>query len=302
MAKPIDPNDPTWQISPEEKEKLPTATKSEIALISMSGLVITEDGKLKKSKYLNMLSSTLDDYTDMVFTKEEAIRVHNTIYALKSGAGAAMPIICTGPLCPWATRCVYQQMDKAPIGRQCLVELNLMKQWQINYLDEYEVEMDNFTDMTLVTELVEVELSLYRCNLSMSLDSEQATGIVDVNIGMDNNGNAITQKQISQLVELRERLMNRKHRILKLLVGDRQEKYKREAALKTREAKDPSSTMAQLKEQMESLHRELGKATAKLVEEFPLTGRVVGETEEVNGQKGFYGEATPLSPDDLPEE
>lgn len=296
MAKPLDPNDPTWHITPEDLANLPNLSGEKGVLFTSTGLAVTKDGKLKKSKYLNVLAGTIDDYSAMVFTKKEVDRLRTTAYNLRNGSTAAMPVVCTGPLCPWATRCVYMEIGKPPIGMQCLVEIGLMKQWQLSYLEEYEIDTENFTEMTLINELVEVELSLYRCNLSMSLDIEQASGIVDVNIGVDHHGNPITQKQISQSMELREKLLGRKHRLIKMLVGDRQEKYKKEAALKTREARDPSSTMAGLKEQMESLQRELGKATEKLLE--PIAGKVISQNE----QKVEISGAKPLSPDDLPEE
>ena len=90
-------------------------------------------------------------------------------------------------------------------------------------------------------------------------------GVVDQPVAVDNQGNALFAKQISQFVELREKLLNRKHKLIKLMVGDRQEKYKREAALKVKEEKDPSSQMAAIREKLNKLEREMtvmhGKAT-----------------------------------------
>lgn len=306
MTTPLDPKDPLLDITDEEKAKLPAAGThgNKSAYFTTNGLAITEDGRLTRSKYLNVLTNTLDDYSDVIMTKEEAARVRLTIFNLKHGSTAAIPVICTGPHCPWAARCVYQQMNKAPLGRQCLVELNLMKQWQLNYYEEYEIDPDNFTEMTLVNELVEVEVHLYRCNLSLALDPQQAVGVVDVNIGVDHHGNPITQKQISQLMELREKLLARKHRLFKLMVGDRQEKYKKEAALKEKEISDPSSTMAVLREKMESLSRELGKAAAVGALQAGIVQGQLLEKSEVSesGEKKPGREAAPLSPDDLPDE
>lgn len=300
MPTPLDPDHPIKQMSPEEKKALPenlSGQGSKVVAITTSGVAITEDGRFKKSKYFNVLTSVQDDYDEMSFTPEEMGKIGRQIGHLKHGASAAMPVICTGDSCPWRQRCVYWQIGKAPIGKQCLVELQLMKQWMLNFLEEYQVDIDNFTEMTLVSELVEVELQLYRCHLSLALDPEQATGVMDVNIGFDNQGNPVTQKQISQLIELKEKLTVRKHKLIKMLVGDRQEKYKREAALKVREARDPSSSMAQLKEQMEGLQRELGKAAEKI----PIQGQVLSAETATESlpEDPSSARGGPLTPEDL---
>lgn len=305
MPKPLDPDHPIAKATDEDKkhtlahsQHYDPATK--LAEVTLSGFGIQEDGRLRKSKYFNILTNTMDDYSDVVFTKEEAQKISSHIRALKHGAMVSMPIMCAGPQCIFAARCPYEQMGKAPIGRQCIWELNLMKQWQLNYLEEYDIDPDNFTEMTLVNELVEVELHLHRCNLFLAMNPEHAIGVVDQTVGVDKQGNAITQKQISQHLELREKLYSRKHRLIKYLVGDRQEKYKKEAALKTREARDPSSSMAQLKEQMEALQRQLVKAEASLL---PIQGQVVDGTEEnvaaKTGEGGSTREGTALHPDDI---
>jgi hypothetical protein len=297
MAGPLPPDHPLAKATPKQIKNAPPGhgTPGQTVAVTLSGLAITADGKFKKSKYLNVLAGTVDDYSDMIFTPEEAQRINLSIHSLKNGSTAAIPVICTGPLCPWATRCVFQQINKAPIGRQCLVEVNLLKQWQLNYLEEYDVDLDNFTEMTLINELVEVEILLHRCYLSMSLDPNESMGVVDTPIGFDHQGNTILQPQISKRIELREQLLARKSKLIKMLVGDRQEKYKKEAALKQRESRDPSTTMAQLKEQMEHLHRELGKAVSNL----PIPGKVLENTEEKNDLEGNIHEAKPLTPDDI---
>lgn len=302
MPKPLDPEHPIAKLTEEEKAALPDSKSSigqamgPMTHLTLSGIGITEDGRMKKTKYLNIISNTMDDYSDIILTQEEARKVLTVAITMKHGASAAMPIICTGPACIWASRCIWQQMNKAPIGKSCLLELSLMKQWQLNYLEEYEVDPDNFTEMTLVNELVEVELHLHRCNLFLSMNPEHAIGVVDQTVGIDKKGNVIFQKQISQHIELREKLFTRKHRLVKYLVGDRQEKYKKEAALKTRESRDPSSSMAQLKEQMESLQRQLTRASNGLE---PLPGQVVSSSDEIIEQKSDLRENTALHPDDL---
>ena len=83
---------------------------------------------------------------------------------------------------------------------------------------------------------------------------------------MDRNGNALKRKEKNSLLDVRENMVNRKSKLIKLMVGDRQEKYKREAALKTREATDPSTSAAQLRNKITRLLKEAETGVLKLQE------------------------------------
>ena len=293
MPVPLPPDHPIALLTPAEKAALPSHSSGELTAVSLSGIGITSTGEMNRStsKYLAMIHESMDDYSDILLTPEELKKISTTARVMKHGATASVPILCTGPLCIFAARCPFQQISKAPIGKPCIWELSLMKQWQLNYLEEYNVDMENFTEMTLINELVEIELHLHRVNLYLAKDAESAIGVVDNVVGVDKKGNTVVRKEISQHVELREKLFNRKHRLVKYLVGDRQEQYKKEAALKTRESRDPSSAMAGLREQMEALQRQLTVAATSVVD---VTDNTIPPVE-----KKLPREASALHPDDL---
>ena len=58
-------------------------------------------------------------------------------------------------------------------------------------------------------------------------------------------------------MELKDRLQSRRSKIVKLMVGDRQEKYKMEAALKVKIDQDPSSKMSAMRAKLDNLSREM---------------------------------------------
>ena len=62
------------------------------------------------------------------------------------------------------------------------------------------------------------------------------------------------------------------------MVGDRQEKYKKEAALKVRLDDDPSSQMALMRSRLENLQRELN--TASIPKQLEETSKKVIMTPE----------------------
>jgi hypothetical protein len=132
-----------------------------------------------------------------------------------------------------------------------------MKEWILRYFDEYQVDPSNFTEVAYINELAEIEILLMRLNMSLA-KPENADLMMDQMVGLARDGeNPIIQKVVSPYMELKDKLQNRRSRIIKLMVGDRQEKYKKEAALKIKEEKDPSSRQAQMRARLEALQRDL---------------------------------------------
>lgn len=239
--------------------------KDKIVAVTMNGLAKYESGKIEKSDYFSFIKHNLDDYSHVQFTPQEAAKLQNYMQKLSTGAYALAPMLCTGPLCPMAHVCPLQQIGKAPIGKSCLIESQLINNFVIQYMQEYDVDPMNRTEVGYCNEMAEIEIMLMRLNVSLA-KPEHSTLIIDQAVGIDHEGNQILRKELSPFMEQKEKLYNRRSKIIKLMVGDRQEKYKKEAALKIREAADPSSRMADMRKQIESLQRNLNKIEGSLEE------------------------------------
>lgn len=168
--------------------------------------------------------------------------------------------------CPIADRCPLQKINKAPIGAQCLIEVQLIKDWIMKYFEEFDVDPNNFTEVTYINELADLMVQEMRINIVLSRP-ENSTFLMDQVIAVDSEGDPIIQKQISPYMELKDRIASRRSKIIKLMVGDRQEKYKKEAALKVRLDSDPSSQMAAMRNKLETLKRELDNVAKAVVQE-----------------------------------
>lgn len=140
----------------------------------------------------------------------------------------------------------------------CLIEVNLIREWTMAYFSEYKVDPNSFTEVTMINELAEIEVYQWRLNQSLAR-AENSELVMDSLVNMNPQGQAFWEKKISPYLQAKETLLSRKARLIKLMVGDRQEKYKREAALKQKEDLDPSSTMADLRTKLEKLTRDLAK-------------------------------------------
>lgn len=273
-------------MDPKKREELEaesvntTENREKKELVSLGGFSITESGKMVKSKWFRFLEHNLDDYDHITFTPEEANRIHNHLMKLSTGSAAMTPMYCGGPKCPFADRCPLQQVNKAPIGKQCIIEVQLIRDWIMKYFEEFDVDPNNFTEVSYINELADIMVQDMRLNMILA-KPENATMLMDQVVGVDSEGDPIVQKQISPYMQVKEQLANRRSKIIKLMVGDRQEKYKKEAALKVRLDSDPSSQMAAMRNKLESLKRELDSVAKQVVQE---------ETEE---------KQKVLSPDDL---
>lgn len=234
----------------------------------------------KKYDFLELINQPPEDYeTIKKLTPKEVKKLTRHMSHLITGASAAIPIICHGELrCPMKEGCPLIKIDRerreydpdAPsvlkLGSNCELEINLLNEWTMLYMSEYEINQEDFTEFMMVRELAEVELMLWRINNNLA-KPEHAEFIQESTVGFDNNGNPLTKREISSLFDAKERLINRKHRLIKLMVGDRQEKYKRDAALKIRNTDDPSTNAAKLRNQIDRLIVQAKSLDQKLKED-----------------------------------
>jgi hypothetical protein len=197
-------------------------TEDSLVTIKIDGTGITKGGEEVRTKFFRTLAYDLDNYSDISFTPEEALKINNHIAKLQTGSTAIVPLICS-PKCPFKERCPFYLMGKPPYLRSCLLETNMIKHWIIQYMTEYDVDPENFTEVGYCNELAEIEIYLWRLNNNLA-KPENAELVIDQAVAVDRQGNTILQKMLSPFMEQKEKLQNRRSRIVKLMVGDRQER------------------------------------------------------------------------------
>jgi hypothetical protein len=202
-----------------------------------------------RQEFIDSLGGNLDEYSSIGFTPEEADKVTRYMKKVATGSSSTVPMLCFGAQCPFAIQCPLQQIGKAPVGKSCLIESQLLKDWTLRYMDEFDVSTDSIVELSYCTELAEIDLMMMRLNLSLG-KPENAELVTPQTIGIGRDGTAIIQTSISPFLEQKNYLSTRKSKIIKLMVGDRQEKYKKEAALKVKIDADPSSKMATMRRKL----------------------------------------------------
>lgn len=228
------------------------------------------DPSLKtKEGLLHVLDESFSDYSEIELTQQESAQLSTTLKRLSTGASSFTLLHCQGNACPFASRCPLVKMGKspekphgkAPFKSDCLLEATLLRDAATSYIQEYQVDPANFTEVNIVTELAEIEVLLWRINMQLAV-GENALLVINQTIGFDRqSGQAIVQQQVSPLFEQKQKLAARKSKLIKLMVGDRQEKYKKEAALKQKPDTDASSQMSDVKKQLQALQNKLKTKT-----------------------------------------
>lgn len=250
----------TTNEEPREETLGRNSTKKD--MFSLCGIAIA-DGEKIKSKLFSFLKLDPDEYGDIVLSADDARMVHSRLIGVKwGGAAAKVPLMCGGPeICPFSEDCPFVEINKVPVGRKCPIEKELIAYWVAKYFDEFEIDESNQSEISMVTELAELDIYDYRCSLILSR-AENAELTQEIVVGVNADGNAIYNEDIHKAFELKERVKKRKHTILESLVGTRKEKYKRDAALKKRTEDDPSTQAADLKKKFdEALQKAADAAT-----------------------------------------
>ena len=120
--------------------------------------------------------------------------------------------------------CPYYNMGKAPVGRDCLVEVSLAEYWTDSYIDDLNIDLSSISEVHYLSRLVEI--SILENRLGNYLSINQPDLVMDVVTAVDDEGNEITNKASSIAFDQKERLDKQKMKILESLSSTRKEKLK----------------------------------------------------------------------------
>lgn len=139
----------------------------------------------------------------------------------KHGLYANIPIVCKSEYCPYNASCKLLKYDLAPLGESCPIEVVQIEERLKGYSEDFELENASFTDNIIINELIQTDIMLERCK---QLIQVEAMPIQDIVINITENGDAITQPQVSKTIELNERLSKKRNELLSLMKATRKDK------------------------------------------------------------------------------
>lgn len=144
--------------------------------------------------------------------------------------------------------CPLQQEKRAPIGKDCWLEVNQIKYWMEKYIEEFQVDGSSLTDLHMISRLCEYDVLEMRATKYLK-EHDQAL-LTDFISSYDEAGNPISNKALSPAFELKERIDRMRSKTLKELMATREAKAKLIDAAKVSNA---SNNLSALKEQLEQL-------------------------------------------------
>ena len=202
----------------------------------------------------DLLKQMFDDvYKGIDLDEEDALRVAKSIHSLRRGGSAGQRLICAGDNCEFNTGCeLYktkigpavqvrdpqtghvscQQPTAAPEGKSCPYEEVVVQDARMRYATEFQdllQEADPKVVEGYINDLCQIEMMVWRCNMVMSFD--YANPLIQSPGAVTSDGKVIWSPVANPILEIQERLQQRKTRILNDLVKTPREKYKKEHAV-----------------------------------------------------------------------
>lgn len=245
---------------PDDKEfllprKLGDKDILDISQYRLEERVIPEN--IAKSRWLQHVVANILDINVGEIPQDKAIALQKRMTRIANGLSSSVPLTCYGQDCPYFQQCDIRQVgleDKLQVGSGCPLEEYLLSQHIIAYSIDYGIDDNSpFTERILVAELAQLDVLERRTTLLLSR-ADRAT-LEEYNVvGMTEEGEPVERKEIALAWQIKERIANRRSRIISDLVGTPKEKYRKDAAMGKKTEDDPAQKSARSRREFEEMH------------------------------------------------
>ncbi len=174
-------------------------------------------------KAKNIVKKIRDDNNPWGITNRArmAEKIAMTAISTRNGMYAKVPLVCKGEDCPYSDSCQLLPYDMAPRGEFCPIELAQIDLRAEGYARDIDYSEASFTDRNLMSELVTLDIMLERCKALMSKDG---TPVIDIAIGVDQEGNEVRQPAVSKAWEAYEKISKKRDQTYQLLMMTRRDR------------------------------------------------------------------------------
>lgn len=183
---------------------------------------------------------------DAEIEDEVNIANSNDLIRLKHGLMANIPIVCRGIKCPYYPACLVDK-TKIRAGKRCPTEVATLIMRFEDYCKSLLIEDNDTVDLSLVRELVDIEIQIMRASGYMAVNP---SFVEDVVAGIAPNGTPYYKPELSMAVRYKETLRKERHRILTLLNSTRKDR------VNTLKRIDPSTMAASLIAKAKALEKQ----------------------------------------------
>lgn len=212
--------------------------------------------------YRGQLFPMIQDYlpADIQLTDDEKVALTRGVQRKITGLSASVPIKCYGDSCPFRHQCPLFTMGKAPFGQSCPIESMVMDLYTKRYLDEFNVEVEDFSEVTTMSMLAATHIMEMRGFMSLGQDESPEgdlagapDGLIRNVVGFNNDDEPIVQIQEHPGYNIIERAWKWRTKLLESLGATRKERSKN--------AEDPTTIAGSLATNMAKLKSTIEKIT-----------------------------------------
>ena len=206
----------------------------------------------RKNELMKMHQNNfIEEVTDVEMPKSwkmsekgrEAVRFAVAMTQTKHGLYASIPMLCKAEKCHYAQVCPLVEMGKAPEGERCPLEIGIILTKYEQYKQEFDIDENNIVDMGLVKDLIDCDIQIFRAENKIAVDGDF---IQEVPVSVTESGEVVTQPQLTKATEYKDKILNKKFKILELMHATRKDKAQDKMVSKL----DPSNYAAQLMAQV----------------------------------------------------
>jgi len=168
--------------------------------------------------------SPVDDYSSCNLSEGAETNLRRLLYSTSSGLVSLAPLICNGPnQCKFVSRCPIWMADGVrgdyPLGKQCIVEMNLAAQKFGEYAQELNITGEVIKNPSLrsqVSKLADFDVYEFRLKLILAGigDISDGTLLKEQVVALSQTGEEIEQTQEHPAWKLLERIQEQRLRLM----------------------------------------------------------------------------------------
>lgn len=209
---------------------------------------------ISKKKGESSSSSSYDEWLKNL--DQEEIRVA----AMRMSSILWGNVVALPQVCPNLQKCVHKHIcpfeSNPPEGKACPMEQAYIMDKMSKLKKQFDIDGLAETDFLLLNKLVELDLYDLRINSMMAHGETQRPLYPRVAL-VSQDGVPIYQDEVNPLFEIKEKIGREKMKLMGILVGTPQERYKKQAALKEASTDRLSALSEKLNSLIEKAEREL---------------------------------------------
>lgn len=135
---------------------------------------------------------------------------------------SSIPMTCEAQKCIFADTCPLLKQNLAPKGNPCPIEMSMVSQFTMEYMEQLDVHSDNLVEVSMIRDLVDQEVQYLRKTKLLAKEHFVQENV----IGIDDQGVPILKKELHLAVELEDKLHKRRKDLRNQLLATREAKAK----------------------------------------------------------------------------